>query len=66
MNNKPLEGIEVFSWSQLHGKLLEIRVGLDSSDGIMTTIVLGYEKESGHSYVLHSQTGNTNERFFDK
>lgn len=65
MTNKLIDGIKVFSWEQLQGKILKIVVGVDEQDGYETTVVNGYEETTGNLYVLHVGTHHMDNDFFE-
>lgn len=47
----------LFDWKQLHNKTLTVWVGAERYDGKEeTVVVMGYDAETGITYVLHSET----------
>lgn len=47
-----------FNWKDLNGKTLElvVKTDTDSLAKEMVTVVMGYCKEDGNTYVIHTET----------
>lgn len=52
--NLKIEDLE-FQWEDLHGSNLYIQVGVAKDEKEKVTVVTGYDVDTGHIYVLHTE-----------
>ena len=46
----------ILDWKSLHGKTLDVSVGVDVADGRECVVVMGHDKKSGKYYMIHEST----------